>query len=127
MKSNKITPLKKDKFDGITIDAEQYTTPETVEPLCPHCSKVLTRLLDHSQQNPSWYCNHCSVTYDDLDIDNVRHKQRLSVPQTTEPSITSVGNVPDVSIRHTPPIRGGLAELQKKGIKITSYKTTEKE
>jgi hypothetical protein len=33
----------------------------------------------------------------------------------------------EVEIRHTPEIRGGFAELQKKGIKITNYHTTEKE
>jgi hypothetical protein len=33
----------------------------------------------------------------------------------------------EVEIRHKPQIRGGLAELQKKGIRVTSYSTTEKE
>jgi hypothetical protein len=33
----------------------------------------------------------------------------------------------EVEIRHTPEIRGGFAELQKKGLKITDYRTTEKE
>jgi hypothetical protein len=38
-----------------------------------------------------------------------------------------VGTVPDVSIKHTPPIRGGFAELQKKGLRIKDYRTTEKQ
>jgi hypothetical protein len=33
----------------------------------------------------------------------------------------------EVEIRHTVPKRGGFAELEKKGIKITNYHTTEKE
>jgi hypothetical protein len=34
----------------------------------------------------------------------------------------------EVEIRHTPPLRGGFAELQKKGtIRITDYHTTEKQ
>jgi hypothetical protein len=33
----------------------------------------------------------------------------------------------EVEIRHVPPIRGGFAELQKKGLKITNYRTSEKE
>jgi hypothetical protein len=45
-----------------------------------------------------------------------------------EPAITSVGNIPDVSIRHKPTLRGGFAQFAKKGtIKFTSYSTTEKE
>ena len=30
------------------------------------------------------FCTHCSVTYD-MDDESVRHKQKLSVPQQTEP------------------------------------------
>jgi hypothetical protein len=33
----------------------------------------------------------------------------------------------EVEIRHTVPVRGGFAELQKKGLKIKDYHTTEKE
>jgi hypothetical protein len=52
----------------------------------------------------------------------------LSVPEETEPDIASVGNVPDVSIRHEPELRGGFAALAKKGtIKFTSYQTTERQ
>jgi hypothetical protein len=29
-------------------------------------------------------------------------------------------------LRHTVPIRGGFTELQKRGLKITDYRTTEK-
>jgi hypothetical protein len=60
--------------------------------------------------------------------ENVRRESKLVVPdRNTEAAITSVGNVPDVSIRHTQPLRGEFAELQKKGLKFTSYNTTEKE
>ena len=69
----------------------------------------------------------CFVSFDPED-ENLRKESKLFVPdRNKEPAVTSIGNVPDVSIRHTPPIRGGFAELQKKGIKTTSYKTTEKE
>jgi hypothetical protein len=57
-----------------------------------------------------------------MDDDSVRHKQKLLVPQETEPDITSVGAVPDVSIRHEPELRGGFAALVKRGtIRFTSY------
>jgi hypothetical protein len=32
----------------------------------------------------------------------------------------------EIEIRHTPPIRGGFAELQKKGLKIKDYNTAKK-
>jgi hypothetical protein len=55
--------------------------------------------------------------------------QKLSVPQETEPDIASIQNDQSdrVEIRHTPPIRGGFLELQKKGLRIKYYRTTEKE
>ena len=77
--------------------------------------------------NTTFWCRHCSVEWDP-EAENLRKESKLIVPdRNIEPAITSVGNVPDVSIRHTPPIRGGFAELQKKGIKIKDYHTTEKE
>jgi hypothetical protein len=50
------------------------------------------------------------------------------VPEETDAaiSIVNVDYTKDVEIRHTPPIRGGFAELQKKGLKIKDYHTTEK-
>jgi hypothetical protein len=45
-----------------------------------------------------------------------------------DPAITSVGNIPDVSIRHEPTLKGGFAQLAKKGtIRFNSYDTMEKE
>jgi hypothetical protein len=46
-----------------------------------------------------------------------------------EPAVTSIQTDPfqAVEIRHVPPIRGGFAELQKKGLRIVDYHTTEKE
>jgi hypothetical protein len=52
----------------------------------------------------------------------------LSIPyQDNEPCVSTTPGIPDISIRHTPPLRGGFAELQKKGLKIKAYHTTEKE
>jgi hypothetical protein len=49
-----------------------------------------------------------------MDDESVRHKQKLSVPQETEPDITSAGAVPDVSIQHEPELRGGFAAVRAK-------------
>jgi hypothetical protein len=91
-----------------------------------HCS--LVRLSDRNNQNESWYCNRCSIEYPD--VTNIRHQLKITVPdRNIEPAVTSIQiNMADeVEIRHTPPLRGGFAELQKKGLKIKNYHTTEKE
>ena len=59
------------------------------------------------------------------EYDNLRSEPKLQVQDRDEETlVTSIDISPDISIRHTPPIRGGLAELQKKGLKITDYHTT---
>lgn len=66
----------------------------------------------------------------DPEYDNLRKESKLTIPdRNIEPAATSIQtNIADeVEIRHTPPIRGGTAELQKKGIRVTSHHTTEKE
>jgi hypothetical protein len=59
----------------------------------------------------------------------ISHKQKLSIPyQDNEPAVASIGIMPDVSIRHEPELRGGFAQLARKGtIRFTDYSTTEKE
>jgi hypothetical protein len=76
-----------------------------------------------------YFCTRCSIEFNPED-ENLRKESKLIVPdRNIEPAVTSIQtNMADeVEIRHTPEIRGGLAELQKKGLKITSYKTSEKQ
>jgi|SRR5918996_595172 hypothetical protein len=126
MKSiNKITPHRIDKFDGITI-GDEHTSPERVEYVCSWCNHSLVRLSDRNNQSESWFCRACSIEFDP-DDEKISHKQKLSIPyQDNEPAVASIGFTPDVSIHHTPPIRGGFAELQKKGLRIKDYHTTER-
>ena len=86
------------------------------------------RLTDAGQNNTRFFCRNCQIEFDP-ESENVRRESKLIVPdRNIEPAITSRGNVPDVSIRHTPEMRGDFAQLAKKGtIRFTSYSTTEKE
>ena len=122
----KPTPNKNDKFDGVVL-GDEHTIPEKTEYICSWCNQSLVRLSDRNNQSESWFCRNCSIVFDSED-EKIRHKQRLSIPyQEDEPAVVSIGFTPDVGIHHTPPIRGGFAELQKKGIRIKDYHTTEKE
>src|SRR5215204_5292109 len=112
--------------DKIVISSEYYTN-DRPSYICSFCNQTLSRLRDSGGQNSTYWCRHCSVEFNPED-ENLRKESKIIVPdRNIEPAITSIGNAPDVSIRHTPPIRGGFAELQKKGIKIKDYHTTEKE
>src|SRR5215204_3207925 len=115
------------KDDKVVISSEYYTNEIKPSYLCSFCNQTLSRLTDAGQNNSTFWCRHCSIEWDP-EAENLRKESKLIVPdRNIEPAITSVGNVPDVSIRHTVPLRGGFSELQKKGLKITSYKTNEKE
>jgi hypothetical protein len=106
MKSNsKITPHSLDKFNGITI-GDEHTTPEKVEYVCSWCNHSLVRLVDRNNQSESWFCRNCSIEFNP-DDEQVSHKQKLSIPyQDSEPAVATTPGIPDISIRHTPPLRG---------------------
>jgi DNA-directed RNA polymerase subunit RPC12/RpoP len=130
MKLKKQIPRRPEpKPDKVVISSEYYTNEIKPSYLCSFCNQTLIRLTDAGQNNTSFWCRSCSVEYNP-ESENLRRESRLIVPdRNSEAAVTSIQtNMADeVEIRHTPEIRGGFAELQKKGIKITNYHTTEKE
>ena len=122
------TRAAKPKDDKVVISSEFYKN-ERPSYICSFCNQTLIRLTDAGMNNTTFWCRSCSVEFDP-ESENLRKESKLIVPdRNIEPAVTSIQtNMADeVEIRHTVPIRGGFAELQKKGIKIKDYKTTEKE
>lgn len=104
-------PISLTNYDNIDSREERY---------CPYCNIRLSRLIDSSGLNPSWYCGKCVIEY--LDKSEVKSKSRLNTPQKSN------SERPAVSYAHEPSlpkkdhsIKGALAELQKRGLKITNY------
>jgi hypothetical protein len=98
-----------------------YNTNEHKEFYCKWCSRLMTRLIDSSRQNVSWFCSACNVETNP-EIDSLRSKSRLEVPTgvNQNPNASTKFPEPDLRRKKTE-IKGGLAVLQKRGIKITSY------
>jgi hypothetical protein len=119
---------KSNKDDKVVISSEYYTNAhDNPSYICSFCNQTLVRLTDAGQNNTSFWCRHCSIEWDP-ESENLRKESKLIVPdRNIEPAVSATPGIPDISIRHTPPIRGGFAELQKKGLKIKDYKTSEKE
>src|SRR5215204_4361786 len=112
--------------DKIVISSEYYTN-DRPSYICSFCNQTLSRLTDSGGQNTAYWCRHCSVEFNPED-ENLRKESKLTVPdRNIEPAVSTTPGIQDISIRHTPPIRGGFAELQKKGLKIKDYHTSEKE
>src|SRR5215207_130714 len=122
MKTKKLKPNE----DKVVISSEYYQN-DRPSYICSFCHQTLIKLTDAGQNNSTYWCRNCQVEFDP-EVENIRKESKLLVPdRNIEPAITSIGNTPDISIRHTPPLRGGFAELQKKGLRIKDYHTTEKE
>jgi hypothetical protein len=114
--------------DIVTI-GDEWTGEERPSYICNFCNQTLIRLTDTGQNNTSFWCRSCSVEFDP-ESENLRKESKITVPdRNIQPAVTSIQtNMADeVEIRHTVPKRGGFAELEKKGLKIKNYHTTEKE
>lgn len=112
---------KKERFEGTIIGKEDIGEDERVEYICPECHQNLVKLSDLQGNNQEWFCRNCSIPY--LDTKEIRHTHKLSVPEETEPSVSIINYDynKDVEIRHAKELRGGIAELQKRGLKITYF------
>lgn len=114
--------------DKVIISSEYYQNERPIY-LCSFCNQTLSRLTDAGLNNSTYWCRNCSVEWDP-ESENLRKESKITVPDRNEETlVTSIENsmADEVEIRHSVPIRGGFAELQKKGLKIKDYHTTEKE
>src|ERR671915_1023868 len=106
--------------DAVVISSEYYEN-DRPSYICSFCNQTLIRLTDTGQNNTSWWCRHCSVEFDP-ESENLRKESKITVPdRNIEPAISTTPGIPDISIRHEPELRGGFAQLAKKGtIRFTS-------
>jgi hypothetical protein len=122
-KSTKKTRSLTPQNDKVVI-GDEWTGEDRPTFLCSWCNRTLGKLIDSSGQNPSWYCNHCQISFDP-DQENLRKESKLLVPdRDQEPLITSIQHdySEDVEIHHTPEPRGAFKALQQKRLRITDYK-----
>src|SRR5918996_3251051 len=104
--------------DKVVISSECYQN-DRPSYMCSFCNCTLSKLQDAGQNDTMYFCTRCSVEFDPAE-ENLRKESKITVPdRNVEPCVSTTPGIADISIRHTPPIRGGLAELQKKGLKIT--------
>jgi hypothetical protein len=112
---------KLSKFDGVTIGDEYSGNDERPIFICNVCNCNLIPIIDSSGQNPSYYCNRCSIEYPETE--NLRKESKIIVPdRNIEPAVATTPNIPDISIRHEPTLKDGALALSKKGtIRFTRY------
>ena len=117
----------KPKDEKSVISSEQYTGEDRPSYLCSWCNQTLVRLTDAGHNNTTFFCRSCQIEFNP-ESENLRKESKVTVPdRNIEPAIATTPGIPDISVRHEPPLRDGFAELQKKGLRIKDYHTTEKE
>lgn len=94
--------------------SEEYTRPDNdnAQYVCSYCQCNLTKINEDE-----YYCNRCSL-FQYPNIQSVRSKSRITTP------LVSYAEDPDANFfkDKNPEPKGGLAELKRRGLKITSYK-----
>ena len=89
---------------------------------CNYCQQTLNKLIDSSGQNPSWFCNNCSIEVFPTEEVGLRSKSRLTTPEPNESPSISYPPDPNANFyKKKTQIRGVLKEMQKRGVKITSF------
>lgn len=122
MKKSKISPLDSGQNRKILIDEEEFSDSEPVELICPSCNTNTIVTITDQAGNSDKFCKRCSCVYSE-ENDIIRHRQRLLPPDEPEPAASTTPTIgaDAVAIRHPKELRGGIAELQKRGLKITYF------
>ena len=108
--------------DDTPISLPNYRQMEnrTANHCCPFCHYKLSRILDSSGINPNYYCSKCSIEYPDAS--DTKSKSHISTPAKSNDDNPLSSKMPEPTLEgKKTEIKGGLAELHKRGIKITSY------
>jgi DNA-directed RNA polymerase subunit RPC12/RpoP len=108
---NRWTP----KDTGVPISLPNYEQIDSrKEFYCPYCQLRLSKLIDSSGQNTSYYCSKCTIEYPDQS--EVKSKSSLSTPRKSNndnPLASTKFKEPTVGKEPTE-IKGGLAELMER-------------
>jgi transcription elongation factor Elf1 len=120
---------KPKKEEDKTIIGDEWNEEDRPTFLCSWCNRDLVRLSDRNNQGESWFCRNCQISFEPSET-QLRKKSKLGTQrEEVEPAVTSIqtNQSKEVEIRHTVLLRGGFEALSKKGLRFTSYQTTEKE
>jgi transcription elongation factor Elf1 len=119
-------PKKEDK----TIIGDEWNEEDHPTFSCSWCNRDLIRLSNRNNQSESLFCRNCQIPFEPSET-QLRKKSKLGTQrEEVEPAVTSIQTDPskEIEIRHEPDLRGGFAQLAKKGtIRFTSYNTTERQ
>jgi len=109
-------PVQKDQ---VVIDAAEYEDNPVVELVCPKCNFILQMRLTGGDTIVCYYCQREIKLGETQTISAIEDPNKTTI----KPDIVSIDYdyERDVTITKQPEPKGTFAEMQKKGIRITSY------
>jgi DNA-directed RNA polymerase subunit RPC12/RpoP len=108
--------------DTPIVAGTEWTQDPRREYVCSYCNRTMTKLQDRNSANISYFCSACNVETNAEEIDNLRTRSRLQMPEGPVNTTPYAAFPPEPELkRKKVTIKGGLAELQKRGIKIKNY------
>jgi hypothetical protein len=103
----------------VSIGGDWYGEPQR-DFYCEYCQRRLLKLQNNTG-NFSYYCNACSITTNP-DEKEMRSKGKLETMPGPPNTPLATTKFKELTLgRKKTEVRGGLAELQRRGMKITSY------
>lgn len=106
----------------VLIYEQEFSDQSHVELLCNTCHTYTLVTITDQSGNSDLFCKRCSTVYSQ-DDDTIRHRQRLLPPDEPEPAASTTPTIGEdaVAIRHPPTLKGGAAELAKRGTRKFTY------
>lgn len=113
----RIEKMRQQKADLPIAIIGEHAKEDKKRYYCNYCQYNLVKISEEE-----WYCNHCKTSAFP-NIEQLRSKSKISTPigLNLEPCLSYLPEPYDLSKNPIEP-KGTFAELQKRGIKITSYK-----
>ena len=99
---------------------DEWTRDPNPSYICNFCNRTLTKLIDSSGQNTSYYCSACSIEVDPS-LTEVRSQARLTTPDGPPDTPYVSTNFPEPTVgRKKKELTGSFKVLRDKGMRFTS-------
>jgi hypothetical protein len=108
--------------DTPIVAGTEWTQDPRREYVCSYCNRTMTKLQDRNSANISYFCSACNVETNAEEIDNLRTRSRLQMPEgpvNTTPYVSTKFTEPTVG-RKNKELTGSFKVLRDKGMKFTS-------
>lgn len=108
--------------DIVVVGDREYNQDVQREYICKYCQKTMSKLIDSSGLNPSWYCSSCSISMIPQEVEQLRSKSKLKTPDGPV-EYPSVSYPLEYTLeKNKAELSGVFKSMQEKGLKVKDVK-----